>query len=235
VVVTEIFRSIQGEGTRAGLPCVFVRLTGCNLRCVWCDTAYAFHGGEKKTREEVMDQVRALTAAPANNGHPAARAIDLVEITGGEPLLQPEVGPLAANLLAEGYTVMIETSGERFVGPVSGLPREVIKIVDVKCPDSAEFGTFDMRNLDAVDSKDEIKFVIASRRDFEFARDFTREHRLAGRVRQVIFSPVHADPGGKWPGLESRELAEWILAEGLPVRLGLQLHKFIWPGVERGV
>jgi len=233
MVVTEIFRSIQGEGTRAGLPCVFVRLTGCNLRCVWCDTAYAFHGGEKKTLEEVMDAVRALTASP--NGHPPtqapSRAIDLVEITGGEPLLQPEVVPLAAQLLAEGYTVMIETSGERFVG---ALPRDVIKIVDVKCPDSGEFGKFEERNLDAVDAKDEIKFVVASRRDFEFARDFTREHALAARVRQVIFSPVHADPAGKWPGLESRALAEWILAEGLPVRLGLQLHKFIW-GDRKGV
>lgn len=276
MLVTEIFRSIQGEGTRAGLPCVFVRLTGCNLRCVWCDTAYAFHGGEKKTLEDVMREVNALAAAPSLVCHPEsaaparrggagegsaasrqtadssprqmapefgmtvaehpARAIDLVEITGGEPLLQPEVAPLAARLLAEGYTVMIETSGERPVAAeASGLPREVIKIVDVKCPDSGEFGTFEMANLEAVDAKDEIKFVLASRRDFEFARDFTREHGLAERVRQVIFSPVHADPAGKWPGLDSRELAEWILAEGLPVRLGLQLHKFIWPGVEKGV
>jgi len=244
MVVTEIFRSIQGEGTRAGLPCIFVRLTGCNLRCVWCDTVYAFYGGEKKTLEEVLSAVHALAAAPGANGDagkqgpggtpPRApkRAIDLVEITGGEPLLQPEVAPLCARLLAEGHTVMIETSGERFVGV---LPREVIKIVDVKCPDSGEFGTFDLRNLEAVDAKDEIKFVIASRRDFEFARDFTREHALAGRVRQVLFSPVHPGPEGKWPGLAPRELAEWILAEGLPVRLGLQLHKFIWPAAMRGV
>jgi len=230
--VTEIFRSIQGEGTRAGLPCVFVRLTGCNLRCVWCDTAYAFHGGEKKTLEEVMSEVHSLAAAPRTNGQAPGRAIHLVEITGGEPLLQPDAAPLAEKLLAEGYTVMIETSGERYVG---GLPREVIKIVDVKCPDSGEYGKFEMRNLDAVDGKDEIKFVIASRRDFEFARDFTREQRLAKRVGQVIFSPVHADPKGSWSGLESRELAEWILAEGLPVRLGLQLHKFIWPADMKGV
>jgi len=240
MVVTEIFRSIQGEGTRAGLPCVFVRLTGCNLRCVWCDTAYAFHGGEKKTLDEVMLRVRALAAAPggsaSGNGHPAGRAIELVEITGGEPLLQPECVPLARQLLAEGYTVMIETSGERYVGAEGGgLPREVIKIVDVKCPDSGEYGTFEMRNLEAVDAKDEIKFVLASRRDFEYARDFTREHGLAERVRQVIFSPVHADPAGKWAGLESRALAEWILEEGLPVRLGLQMHKFIWPADMRGV
>ena len=236
MMVTEIFRSIQGEGTRAGLPCIFVRLTGCNLRCVWCDTAYAFHGGAKKTLDEVVTEVRTLAAGPGTNGRPGQRAIDLVEITGGEPLLQPEVVPLCVQLLAEGNTVMIETSGERWVAPeVSGLPREVIKIVDVKCPDSGEFGTFDPRNLQAVNSKDEIKFVIASRRDFEFARDFTREHGLAGHVRQVLFSPVHADPAGKWPGLSARELAEWILADGLPVRLGLQLHKFIWPADARGV
>ena len=236
MVVTEIFRSIQGEGTRAGLPCVFVRLTGCNLRCVWCDTAYAFHGGEKKTIEEVMREVQKLTESSATNGHTPGRTISLVEITGGEPLLQPEAAPLAAKLLEEGYTVMIETSGERYAGPeASGLPREIIKIMDVKCPDSGEYGKFDMRNLEVVDGKDEIKFVLASRRDFEFARDFTREHRLAERVRQVIFSPVHADPGGGWPGLDPRALAEWILKEGLPVRLGLQLHKFIWPADMRGV
>ena len=235
MMVTEIFRSIQGEGTRAGLPCIFIRLTGCNLRCVWCDTAYAFYDGEKKTLAEVMNQVRALAAAPSGNGDAPKRAIDLVEITGGEPLLQPEVVPLCAQLLAGGYTVMIETSGERDISPASGLPVEVIKILDVKCPDSGEFGKFEMRNLEAVDTKDEIKFVIASRRDFEFARDFTRQHGLAARVRQVLFSPVHADPAGKWPGLDARELAEWILAEGLPVRLGLQLHKFIWPADARGV
>jgi 7-carboxy-7-deazaguanine synthase len=236
MVVTEIFRSIQGEGTRAGLPCVFVRLTGCNLRCVWCDTAYAFYGGQKMTLEDVEGQVRALAASArgkdGGNGHAAGRAIGLVEITGGEPLLQPEAVPLAEHLLAQGFTVMIETSGERYVGV---LPREVVKIVDVKCPDSGESGKFEMRNLDAVDSKDEIKFVVASRRDFEFARDFTREHALDRRVREVIFSPVHADPAGKWPGLEARQLAEWILAEGLPVRLGLQLHKFIWSPDARGV
>lgn len=243
MVITEIFRSIQGEGTRAGLPCIFVRLTGCNLRCVWCDTAYAFYGGTKQTLDEVMERVRefALPAkAAAGNGGaisnaakgPRGKRIDLVEITGGEPLLQPEVIPLAARLLAEGYTVMIETSGERFVGT---LPREVIKIVDVKCPDSGAADTFDMANLAAMGEKDEIKFVIATRRDFEFAREFTAAHKLDQCVRQVIFSPAHPDPGGKWPGLESRTLAEWILAEGLPVRLGLQLHKFIWAADARGV
>ena len=236
MVITEIFRSIQGEGTRAGLPCIFVRLTGCNLRCVWCDTAYAFYGGSKQTLDEVVARVRELALLPANaagnGGDRASKRIGLVEITGGEPLLQPEVAPLTERLLAEGYTVMIETSGERFVG---GLPREVIKIVDVKCPDSGAADTFDLANLAAIDHKDEIKFIIASRRDFEFARDFTTTHALDKRVLQVIFSPAHPDPAGKWPGLESHELAEWILAENLPVRLGLQLHKIIWGADVRGV
>jgi 7-carboxy-7-deazaguanine synthase len=225
MVITEIFKSIQGEGTRAGLPCIFVRLTGCNLRCVWCDTEYAFHGGTKYSVDGVLAQVRALA------GEGEGR-VPLVEITGGEPLLQKETPELAGKLLAARYTVMIETSGERFVGV---LPREVIKIVDVKCPDSGECATFDMANLDAVDPKDEIKFVIASRRDYDFARDFTAQHNLPSRVHQVIFSPAFPDPSGRWPGLESRQLAEWILADGLPVRLGLQLHKFIWDPAMKGV
>lgn len=225
MIITEIFKSIQGEGTRAGLPCIFVRLTGCNLRCVWCDTAYAFHGGKKQSLDEVIEQVRQLA------GEGPGR-VSLVEITGGEPLLQPETPALAEALLAAGYAVMIETSGERFVGV---LPREVIKIVDVKCPDSGESGKFDMANLDIVDRKDEIKFVIASRRDYDFAREFLERHGLAGRVHQVLFSPVFADPEGRWPGLSARELTEWILADALPVRLGLQLHKFIWDPAMKGV
>jgi len=225
MIITEIFKSIQGEGTRAGLPCIFVRLTGCNLRCVWCDTAYAFHGGKKHSLDEVLEQVRGL----AGDG---PGRVSLVEITGGEPLLQPETPALAEKLLAAGCTVMIETSGERFVGV---LPREVIKIVDVKCPESGESGKFDMANLDMVDRKDEIKFVIASRRDYDFAREFLERHGLAGRVHQVLFSPVFADPEGRWPGLSARELTEWILADALPVRLGLQLHKFIWDPAMKGV
>jgi 7-carboxy-7-deazaguanine synthase len=225
--ITEIFKSIQGEGTRAGLPCVFVRLTGCNLRCTWCDTAYAFHGGTKMTVEQVMERVGELTGDASVDG-----AVLLVELTGGEPLLQEEIYPLAEALVAAGYTVMIETSGERFIGR---LPSEVVKIVDVKCPDSGEADTFEMKNLAELSGEDEVKFVISSRRDYEFAREFTREHGLAGRVRQVLFSPVFDDPAGKWKGLEARTLVEWILQDGLPVRLGLQLHKFVWDPATKGV
>lgn len=225
--VTEIFRSIQGEGTRAGLPCIFIRLTGCNLRCTWCDTAYSFYGGEKRSIEQIIARVNEL-AQPA----PGAPRIPLAEITGGEPLLQPDTSELASALLRAGYTVMIETSGERFIG---ALPREVIKIVDVKCPDSGEPDTFDMANLTELGANDEIKFVISTRRDYEFAREFTAQHNLAARVNQVIFQPVAPDPAGTWPGLEPRELAEWILADGAPVRMGMQLHKFIWDPAMRGV
>ncbi len=230
MVITEIFKSIQGEGTRAGLPCIFVRLTGCNLRCTWCDTAYAFHGGTKMTVAEVLGRVDDL----AGRGHdPNAKAVvPLVELTGGEPLLQDEVYPLAETLLACGYAVIIETSGERFIGK---LPKAVIKIVDVKCPDSGEPNTFDNDNLQELSKNDEVKFVLSTRRDYEFACEFTREHGLVPRVREVLFSPVFEDPEGKWPGLEPRQLAEWILADGLPVRLGLQLHKFIWDPATRGV
>jgi 7-carboxy-7-deazaguanine synthase len=227
MLITEIFKSIQGEGTRAGLPCVFVRLTGCNLRCTWCDTAYAFHGGRKMSVEEVLARVDELTGR--EHGRPV---VPLVELTGGEPLLQKEIHRLAELLIALGYTVMIETSGERFIGE---LPREVVKIVDVKCPDSGEAGTFDMRNLDELTPEDEVKFVLMTRRDYEFAREFTREHRLDERVKQVLFSPVFDDPEGKWKGLEPRKLVEWILEDGLPVRLGLQLHKFVWEPATRGV
>lgn len=225
--VTEIFKSIQGEGTRAGLPCVFVRLTGCNLRCTWCDTAYAFHGGQKMSVDDVLARVNDL--ASWRHGKPV---VPLVELTGGEPLLQKEVYPLAERLLTAGYTVMIETSGERFIGE---LPREVIRIVDVKCPDSGEADTFEIRNLNELTREDEVKFVLMTRRDYEFARDFMRDHQLTERVKQVLFSPVFDDPEGKWTGLEPRKLVEWILEDGLPVRLGLQLHKFVWEPATRGV
>jgi 7-carboxy-7-deazaguanine synthase len=229
--ITEIFKSIQGEGTRAGLPCIFVRLTGCNLRCTWCDTAYAFHGGTKMKVTEVVARVDELAARiPGAEG--LAAVVPLVELTGGEPLLQEEIYPLAEQLLASGYTVMIETSGERYIGR---LPRDVIKIVDVKCPDSGEPDVFDMRNLDALGENDEVKFVLSTRRDYEFAREFTECHQLAQRARQVLFSPVFEGPERKWPGLEPHKLVEWMLADGLPVRLGLQLHKFVWAPATKGV
>jgi 7-carboxy-7-deazaguanine synthase len=224
MIVTEIFKSIQGESTYAGLPCVFVRLTGCNLRCTWCDTAYAFYGGTKMSVGEVFDRVAALSMASQAELGLAGRdrpKIPLVELTGGEPLLQADVHPLAEKLLAAGYTVLIETSGERFIGK---LPREVVKIVDVKCPDSGEADTFDMANLEALDHKDEVKFVIASRRDYEFAREFTAQHCLPERVHRVLFSPVMPDPEGAWTGMRPRALAEWMRGAGLePVRQEVEL------------
>ena len=217
--ITEIFRSIQGESTYAGLPCIFVRLTGCNLRCVWCDTAYAFHGGKKMSVDEVMTEVRKLSERDGK------RAVSLVELTGGEPLLQREVLPLADRLLQDRYRVLIETSGERYIGE---LPPAVVRVVDVKCPDSGEGGTFNMENLAALGPHDQVKFVIASRVDYEWAREFLKAHPLENKVEAVIFSPVF----GK---LEARPLAEWILADGLPVRMGMQLHKFIWDPETQGV
>jgi 7-carboxy-7-deazaguanine synthase len=226
--ITEIFKSIQGEGTRAGQPCIFVRLTGCNLRCVWCDTAYAFHGGQKMGVDEILERVKALSlSADGTHG-----SVPLVELTGGEPLLQEEIYGLAERLLAAGYIVMIETSGERFIG---WLPEPVIRIVDVKCPDSGEADTFEIKNLAELNAKDEVKFVITSRRDYEFARDFTREHGLREKVNEVLFSPVNEDPNGKWEGLEPRRLVEWMLEDGVQARLCLQLHKIVWDPAMRGV
>jgi 7-carboxy-7-deazaguanine synthase len=213
MLVTEIFKSIQGESTFAGRPCVFVRLTGCNLRCHWCDTAYAFYGGERMPVDQVFDRVREL-------GGP------LVEFTGGEPLLQKqEVIPLAERLLAEGYEVLVETSGERYVGD---LPRQVVKVVDVKCPGSGEGDKFCVENLRALERKDQMKFVILDEADYQYARRFIESHRLRDRVEEIIFSPVFGR-------LHPRQLAEWILGDGLRVRLGLQLHKFIWDPEARGV
>jgi len=213
MLVTEIFKSIQGESTFAGRPCVFVRLTGCNLRCHWCDTAYAFSGGERMSIDQVFDRVRGLGAL-------------LVEFTGGEPLLQKqEVIPLAERFLAEGYEVLVETSGERYVGD---LPRQVVKVVDVKCPGSGEGDKFCMENLQALERKDQAKFVILDEADYQYARRFIENHRLGDRMAEIIFSPVFGR-------LDPRRLAEWILRDGLRVRLGLQLHKFIWDPEARGV
>ena len=220
--IIEIYKSLQGESSYTGLPCVFVRLAGCNLRCTWCDSEYTFTGGRRMGLEEIEAEVQRLSPQGG-----------LVKITGGEPLLQErEAVALMGRLLGAGYTVLLETSGER---PLERVPAAVVKIVDVKCPDSGEPDTLRLENLNALDGKDEIKFVISSRRDYEFAREFTLQNGLAQRVHQVLFSPVHADPEGTWPGMNARELAEWILADVLPVRLGLQLHKFIWHPATRGV
>jgi len=223
--VSEIFYSIQGESTHAGLPCIFVRLTGCNLRCHWCDTEYAFQGGERMTLEAVEAEIQR---------HPCRR----VEFTGGEPLLQAEgVAALARRLLDRGYTVMIETSGER---DVAILPPAVIKIVDVKCPGSGEGGTFQMGNLRHLQPWDELKFVLRDRADYEFARDFVAEQRLDGASPAILFSPAfRKDAVGARSSeqceLDPARLAEWILADGLPVRLALQIHKFLWDPATRGV
>jgi 7-carboxy-7-deazaguanine synthase len=224
--IIEIYRSIQGESSFAGVPCIFVRLTACNLRCTWCDSEYTFTGGKKMSADEVEQEVVKL--APGG----------LVEITGGEPMLQErELIPLIDRLLARGYTLLMETSGER---PLENVPAAVHKIVDVKCPGSGEGGTFRMSNLAALTKADEVKFVIGDRADYEFARDFTRQHGLEYKVRDVLFSPVFLKSPSRERDasnckLDPRVLTEWILEDGLNVRLGLQLHKFIWEPATKGV
>ena len=225
--IIEIYKSLQGESSYTGLPCVFVRLAGCNLRCNWCDSEYTFKGGHPMTLEEVEAEVHRLSP---DGG--------LVEITGGEPMLQErEVVPLMEALYASGYTVLLETSGER---PLESVPPEVVKIVDVKCPDSGEGDTFGMENLHCLRPQDEVKFVIASRRDYVFARDFTRAHGLPTKVASVIFSPAfRKDAAGARDAshclVDPRDLAEWILEDGVNARLGLQIHKFIWEPSAKGV
>ena len=224
--VTEIYKSIQGESTYAGLACVFVRLTGCNLRCSWCDSEFTFSGGSRMTLEEVAEQVEQLSPS------------GLVEITGGEPMLQEkEVVPLMQRLMDDGYTVLLETSGER---PLHAVPKGVIKIVDVKCPGSGEPDTFNPENLDALESADEVKFVLSDHTDYEFAKAFVARHNLANRVNAVLFSPAFSkDAGGPRDAahclLNPRELAEWMLADQVPARLSLQIHKFIWDPAMKGV
>jgi 7-carboxy-7-deazaguanine synthase len=225
--ITEIYKSIQGESTHAGLPCVFVRLTGCNLRCSWCDSEYTFTGGHRQSLEEILAEVQRLSP---DGG--------LVEITGGEPMLQErELVPLMQRLLEAEYTVLMETSGER---PLGHVPQAVIKIVDVKCPNSGEPDTFHMENLDALTSRDEVKFVLSDRVDYEFARDFVARHTLDQRVNAVLFSPAFSKQASgardtSYCLLDPRELAEWMLADGVPARLGLQIHKFIWDPAMKGV
>lgn len=225
--ITEIYKSLQGESTYAGLPCIFVRLTGCNLRCSWCDSEYTFQGGRKMTQEEIWNEVRRLSP---NGG--------LVEITGGEPMLQErDLLPLMRQLLDGGYRVLLETSGER---PLERVPIEVVKIVDVKCPDSGEAATFRLENLEVLTPHDEVKFVLSSRADYEFARDFCRQHRLEERVNAVLFSPAfRKDATGARDSshclLDPQELAEWMLADDVAARLSLQMHKFIWDPAVKGV
>ncbi|HLW83664.1 MAG TPA: radical SAM protein [Candidatus Sulfotelmatobacter sp.] len=225
--ITEIYKSLQGESTYAGLPCVFVRLTGCNLRCSWCDSEYTFTGGRRQSIEEVIAEVQRLSPSGG-----------LVEITGGEPMLQErEVVPLMERLLDAGYRLLLETSGER---PLQRVPRGVIKIVDVKCPDSGEPETFCLDNMAALCAHDEVKFVLSSRADYEFARGFTEQHNLAQRVNAVLFSPAFRKnaTGARDSShclLDPRELAEWMIADNVPARLGLQLHKFIWDPALKGV
>jgi 7-carboxy-7-deazaguanine synthase len=224
--IIEIYRSIQGESSFAGLPCIFVRLAACNLRCVWCDSEYTFTGGRKMLAADVEQEVVAL--APAG----------LVEFTGGEPMLQErELVPLMKRLFARGYSLLLETSGER---PLENVPAAVHKIVDVKCPGSGEGGTFRMSNLAALTPADEIKFVLADRADYEFARDFIRQEGLENKVGSVLLSPAFLkipspDRDTSNCQLDPRVLAEWILADGLNVRLGLQIHKFIWEPAAKGV
>jgi 7-carboxy-7-deazaguanine synthase len=224
--ITEIFRSIQGESTFAGRPCIFVRLTGCNLRCDWCDSEYTFTGGVRMTVDQVEAEVRRL--AP----------VKLVEITGGEPMLQErEVIELMQRLLASGYTVLLETSGER---PLAAVPKDIHKIVDVKCPHSGAPDTFREENLDTLTRLDEVKFVLTDRTDYEFARDFTRRHDLVPRLNAVLFSPAfRKEASGARDAshclLDPQQLADWILEDGLDVRLGLQVHKFIWDPATKGV
>lgn len=225
--IIEIYKSLQGESSYAGLPCVFVRLAGCNLRCAWCDSEYTFTSGKPMTLDEVEKEVRRLSPGAG-----------LVEITGGEPLLQErDAIPLMDRLLCSGYTVLLETSGER---PLQRVPPAVIKIVDVKCPDSGEGDTFRLENLPWLTARDEVKFVVASRRDYEFARDFSSEHALASRVASVIFSPAfRKDARGSRDVshclVDPQELAQWMLDDDLRARLGLQIHKFIWEPSMKGV
>lgn len=205
--ITEIFHSIQGESTHAGRPCVFVRLTGCNLRCRWCDSEYTFTGGERMSLDEVMDRVKAY-------------GCHLVEVTGGEPLAQPESLELIERLCGEGFEVLIETSGSIDITPVD---RRAKIILDVKCPGSGEVEKNRWSNLDQLSPYDEVKFVIADRTDYDWSRQIIEERGI--EVERILFSPA-------WGELDLKQLAEWILADRLPVRLQTQLHKHIWgPGV----
>ena len=209
--ITEIFFSIQGESTHAGKPCVFVRLTGCSLRCGYCDTKYSYSGGDEISLQEVIDKVSSFPGR-------------LVEVTGGEPLEQEEAYPLMSAFLEKGYTVMLETGGH--IG-IERVPKQVIKIIDIKTPESREGETFRWENIELAEPHDEFKFVIASRSDYEWSRGIFRR-KLQNRPNPVLFSPSHEE-------LPAKDLAAWILEDNLPVRLQLQAHKYIWGAAVRGV
>lgn len=212
LTVNEIFHSIQGESTWAGVPCVFVRLTACDLRCSWCDTPYAFGEGRKQPIDDVVCEVQRY-------------ACPLVEVTGGEPLLQADVYPLMDALLARGHTVLLETGGHV---SLERLPPGVITVMDVKCPASGQADRMNWDNLARLKPRDEVKFVIQDRGDYEYARRVVAQYPIAGRVAAVLFSPVHGV-------LDPRELTAWVLEDRLPVRVQLQVHKYIWGATTRGV
>ncbi len=210
--VFEIYVSIQGESTHVGRPCVFIRLAACDLRCSWCDTPYAFTGGKKMSVDEVMAEVRALQCG-------------LVELTGGEPLLQKESIPLMQRLRDEGFEVLVETGGHL---PIHDLPAGVHAIMDVKCPGSGEDAKMYWPNLDVLSKAHEVKFVIKDRTDYDYARDVIARHDVAARAGDVLLSPVHGV-------LAAADLARWMLADHLPARLQIQTHKYIWSPETRGV
>ncbi len=212
LTINEIFYSVQGESSYAGRPCVFVRLTACDLRCSWCDTPYAFTEGGKRSLEDVLAEVARI-------------ACPLVEVTGGEPLLQEDVYPLMQALLDRGRTVLLETGGHRSTARV---PAAVVTILDVKCPGSGEAAKTDWTNLDRLRPHDEVKFVIKDRADYDYARDVIARYHLAERAAAVHLSPVH-------DVMHPRTLSEWVLQDNLPVRVQLQLHKYIWDPATRGV
>ena len=240
LVVNEIYVSLQGESTFAGLPCIFVRLTACNLRCSYCDTAYAFTEGEKKTLPDILEEIRRQAAPFAQSA--GEQKLPLIELTGGEPLLQPNALPLMKSLCDEGFTVLIETSGAH---DISRIDPRVRRIMDLKCPSSGEVARNRWENLPHLKATDEIKFVIGTREDYEWAKRQIAEHKLAA-ICPLLFScvqpltPEQQDkslkkvPAGQTP-ISRRELAERIIADALPVRFQAQLHKIIWPAEQRGV
>ena len=223
----ELYKSVQGESSFAGVPCIFVRLAGCNLRCAWCDSEYTFTGGKPFTADEIVAQIEALQPCP------------LIEFTGGEPMLQhKELLPLMQRLLEQGYTLMMETSGER---PLADVPKAVHKIVDVKCPGAGSAAnSFHLPNLDALTPRDEVKFVLSDRTDYEFARDFIRAQALQTKCGSILLSPAFNKAPSDLRTTDNATLdpclvVDWMLEDGLPARLSLQIHKYIWEPRRKGV